>query len=364
MLKNFWYACEFSSAITEKPKQIRMFGQNFVFYRDAQGNAIALDDQCPHRGAALSLGWVEDSCIRCPYHGWKFQADGQCVDIPANGQDFPVPRKAQVVSYDIQEKYGLVWIFYGDLPEAERPPIPPLPEYDDPDFHPIVVEVKFNAHQTRVIENALCPAHMATVHIKSFGAGFADDPRVAPYEVKEENFGFSAKLKYANFTKPKGIFKLFFRPKHTTLNAKTTFYLPNITIVESDFVRGKMVNYAVHVPVDENTTISKRMQFRNVFKQKWADPLFVKFHYKVCEEDRAVSESQLPRVVPDSFTEEAHVSADALALAYRKLLQKYRALGWGLKSSKRESNGHVSDFHESHSSNGHSTQAAPASLMN
>lgn len=361
MLKNFWYACDFSSAITDKPKQIRMFGQNFVLYRNTQGKAIVLKDQCPHRGAALSLGWVEDNCIRCPYHGWKFQADGKCIDIPANGKDALVPQKAHVDSYPVQEKYGFVWMFYGDLPEAERSPIPPLPEYDDPNFHPIFVEVKFNAHYTRVIENALCPAHMATVHAKSFGAGFADDPRVAPYEVKDENFGFSARLKYTNFTKPKGIFKLFFRPKRTELNAKTTFYLPNITIIESNFVRGTMVNYAIHVPVDENTTISKRIQFRNVLKYRWADPLFVKFHYKVCEEDRVVCESQYPRVIPDSFSEEVHVPADALSLAYRRLCQKYRAMGWGLEPDKSESNNSQS---ESNYSNKHSTQPAPASLMN
>ncbi|MFE4106631.1 aromatic ring-hydroxylating dioxygenase subunit alpha [Almyronema epifaneia] len=351
MLKNFWYACEFSSAVSDQPKPIKMLGQNFVLYRDAQGQVAVLSDRCPHRGAALSLGWVEDNCIRCPYHGWKFQADGQCIDIPANGQDHPIPKKAQTASYPVQEKYGFIWMFYGDLPAAERPPIPPLPEYDDPNFHPIFVEVKFNAHYTRVIENALCPAHMATVHAKSFGAGFAQDPRVAPYEVKEENWGISAKLKYANFTQPKGIFKLFFRPSRTELNAKTTFYLPNITIVESDFVRGKMVNYAIHVPVDETTTISKRIQFRSVFKQKWADPLFVKFHYKVCEEDRGVSESQYPPVIPDSFTAEVHTPSDALPLAYRKLRQKCMAMGWGLNAKPT-----AADF--SLPTNGHTTPTA------
>ncbi|MBE9060623.1 aromatic ring-hydroxylating dioxygenase subunit alpha [cf. Phormidesmis sp. LEGE 11477] len=339
MLKNFWYACEFSSAIVHKPKSIKMLGQNFVLYRDRQEQIVALKDQCPHRGAALSLGWVEDNCIRCPYHGWKFRSDGQCTDIPANGPAGSLPPKAQVATYPVQEKYGFIWIFYGDLPEARRPPIPPLPEYDDPSFHSISVSVKFNAHYTRVIENALCPAHMATVHANSFGAGFAEDPRVAPYQVESRPWGLSAKLQYANYTKPKGIFKLFFRPSRTTLNARTTFYMPNITIVESDFVRGKMVNYAIHLPVDDTTTISKRMQFRNVFiqrwMQRWIDPLFVKFHYKVCEEDRAVSESQYPPVIPDSFSEEVHTPADALPLAYRKLRQQCIALGWGTKPSSQ-----------------------------
>ena len=333
MLRNFWYACEFSSAITSKPQSIKMLGQNFVLYRDLRGQVVALKDQCPHRGAALSLGWVDNNCIRCPYHGWKFQPDGQCVDIPANGPNGSTPRNAQVSAYPVQEKYGFIWIFYGDLPEAQRPPIPPLPEYDDPTFHPIFVAIKFKAHYTRVIENALCPAHMATVHANSFGAGFADDPRVAPYQVEARPWGITAKLQYANYTKPKGIFKFFFRPSRTTLNSRTTFYLPNITIVESDFVRGKMVNYAIHLPVDHTTTISKRIQFRNVFTQRWLDWLFEKFHYKVCEEDRAVSESQYPPVIPDSFSEEVHTPADALPLAYRKLRQQCIKMEWGTDSS-------------------------------
>ena len=337
MLKNFWYACEFSVAVTSQPKQIVMLNQRFVLYRDSHGQVVALKDQCPHRGAALSLGWLEDSCIRCPYHGWKFQADGKCIDIPANAPETPIPKKARVETYPVQEKYGFVWLFYGDLPEEERHPIPPLPEFGDPTFHPIFLEVKFNTHYTRVIENALDPAHMATVHAKSFGAGFTQDPTVANYEVQDENWGISAKIKYANFTKPKGIFKLFFRPSSTELNAKTTFYLPNITIVESNFVRGKMVNYAIHLPIDENKTISKRIQFRNVFKQPWADSFFVKFHYKVCEEDRVVSESQYPAVIPDSLSAEVHSPSDALPLAYRKLRQKYLAMGWGLKPNQSES---------------------------
>ena len=354
MLKNFWYACEFSTAVTNQPKQIRMLNQRFVLYRNSQGQVIALKDQCPHRGAALSLGWVEDGCIRCPYHGWKFQADGRCIDIPANVPETPIPQKARVETYPAQEKYGFVWLFYGDLPEAERPPIPPLPEFENPTLHPIFLEVKFNTHYTRVIENALDPAHMSTVHANSFGYGFTQDPRVENYKVQNEDWGISAKIKYANFTKPKGIFRFFFRPARTEVNAKTSFYLPNITKVESNFGRGKMVNYAIHLPIDNNTTISKRIQFRSGLTYRWADILFLKFHYKVCQEDRVVSESQYPKTVPDSLSAEIHTSADALPLAYRKLRQKYLKMSWGLEPSESKSD----------NSNGNSVQPASVALLN
>ncbi|BAZ53803.1 Rieske [2Fe-2S] domain-containing protein [Nostoc sp. NIES-4103] len=337
MLKNFWYACEFSSAVTNKPKQIVLLNQRFVLYRNQEGQVVALKDQCSHRGAALSMGWLENSCIRCPYHGWKFQADGQCIEIPSNAMGTPIPKRATIDSYSVQEKYGFVWLFYGNLPEQERPPIPSLPEYEDPTMHPIYLEYQMKANYTRVIENALDPAHLYAVHANSFGAGFAQDPRVEDYVVENEDWGISTKITYKNYTKPKnGIFKSFFRPARTQLNAKTTFYLPNITKIESDFGRGKMINYAVHIPVDDNTTISKRIQFRNFFTYSWADSLFIKFHHKVGLEDKVVTESQYPKLIPDTLSAEVHVPADALTLAYRQLRQKYLAMGWGLQSKHSE----------------------------
>ncbi|MBW4555152.1 MAG: aromatic ring-hydroxylating dioxygenase subunit alpha [Trichormus sp. ATA11-4-KO1] len=355
MLKNFWYACEFSSAVTNQPKRIVMLNQKFVLYRNSQGQVVALKDQCSHRGAALSMGWIEDNCIRCPYHGWKFQADGKCLEIPSNEIDMPIPKRANINSYPVQEKYGFIWLFYGELPTQKCPPIPPLPEYEDPNMHPIYVEYEMKSHYTRVIENALDPAHLYAVHANSFGAGFAQDPRVEDYVVENEDWGISTKIIYKNYTKPKnGIFKSFFRPKKTQLNAKICFYPPNITKFESDFGRGKIINYAIHIPVDDHTTISKRIQLRNFFTYSWADNLFVKFHHKVGLEDKVVTESQYPKLIPDTLSTEVHVPADALTLAYRQLRQKYLAMGWGLQSHKNKSD------------NCHQNQARPiyTSLMN
>jgi phenylpropionate dioxygenase-like ring-hydroxylating dioxygenase large terminal subunit len=332
MLKNFWYPCEFSSAVTNKPKQIVMLNERFVLYRNSQGQVIALKDQCSHRGAALSIGWLEDNCIRCPYHGWKFQADGKCVEIPSNEVGISIPKRANINSYPVQEKYGFIWLFYGDLPAEKRPPIPAFPEYQDPKMHPIYVQYEMQTNYTRVIENALDPAHLYAVHANSFGAGFAEDPQVENYVVQNEDWGISTKIVYRNYTQPKnGIFKAFFRPKKTQLNAKIAFYLPNITKFESDFGRGKIINYAIHIPVNENKTISKRIQLRNFFTYSWADKLFVNFHHQVGLEDQIVTESQYPKLIPDNLSDEVHVAADALTLAYRQMRQKYLAMGWGLK---------------------------------
>ena len=354
MLNNFWYACEFSSDITNKPKQLVMLNQRFVLYRDSQGQVVALKDQCPHRGAALSLGWVDDGCIRCPYHGWKFQADGRCIDIPANAPETTIPKKARVDSYPVQEKYGFVWLFYGDLPEAERPPIPLLPEFEDPTLHRSFLDFKVNTHYTRVLENSIDISHLPIVHANSFGAGFQQNPRVEDYEIQDEDWGISAKITYKNYTKPKGLFRHFVRQESSDLDSKLSFYLPNITKIESSSSRIKIVNFAIHVPIDDNTTISKRILFRSFLPYSWLDNIFMKYYTKVYAEDSVVSESQYPRVVPTSLSDEIHVASDALHLAYRKLHQKYVALGWGLKPHQNKLD----------NSNGHSAQPSLASLGN
>ncbi|ARV59275.1 (2Fe-2S)-binding protein [Nostocales cyanobacterium HT-58-2] len=343
MLKNFWYACEFSTDVTNKPKQIVMLNQRFVLYRNSQGQAIVLKDQCPHRGAALSLGWVEDNCIRCPYHGWKFQADGKCIDIPANTSETPIPKKARVESYPVQEKYGFVWLFYGDLPEAERPPIPPLPEFEDPTLHRSFLDFQVNTHYSRVLENSIDISHLPIVHANSFGAGFRENPRVEDYEIQDEGWGASATIAHKSYAKPKGLFKHFARQEKSDLKSKLTFYLPNITKVESNSGHIRIINFAIHFPVDNNTTISKRILFRSFFPYSWLDSIFLKYYTKIYAEDSLVSESQYPRVVPANLSDELHVASDALQLAYRKLHQKYVAKGWSLESDQRQSenlNGH------------------------
>ena len=78
MLKNMWYACEFSKDITTKPKQVHILGQKLVMWRDSKGEVHCLSDLCVHRGGSLAGGWLtkDNDCVVCPYHGWEFEGDG------------------------------------------------------------------------------------------------------------------------------------------------------------------------------------------------------------------------------------------------------------------------------------------------
>ncbi len=325
MLKNFWYACEFSSAVTAKPKQITMQNQDFVLYRNPKGQVIALSDRCPHRGAALSLGRVEKDCIRCPYHGWKFGADGTCVEIPANQPNALIPQKARVESYSVQEKYGFIWLFWSDLPQENYPPLPSLPEFQKTSWRPVDTELQFQAHYTRVLENLTDPVHVAYIHANSFGNGMAKSPEflVSKNDVILGDRVGSILLSAKQPAPKTGLLWSYIYSKNQRgVNIESAFCLPNLAFVTIGN-KFKFAQYFCLVPINENSTLVKFIQFRNFLTYSWADYLFRKVNLKLLQEDRAVVESQRPQAVPSDLSEEIHVAGDALSVAYRKLRSKY-----------------------------------------
>jgi phenylpropionate dioxygenase-like ring-hydroxylating dioxygenase large terminal subunit len=336
MLKNFWYACEFSSEVTHQPKQIVMLNQRFVLYRNSQGQVIALKDQCPHRGAALSLGWVEGDCIRCPYHGWKFQADGRCINIPANAPEVPIPKKAIATSYPVQESQGFIWLFYGDLPEAERHPLPTFPAYLSTKMHAAYNDEIECANYARLMEVNLDFAHVVAIHRKSFGQRVPMNKQIK-YRVQEDAWSGVAQFSYDSLGDSKTVLNLLLggRPEFTTT---LTYYLPNITLAEIH-VGGKGKNaikigiLVAYLPIDEKTSRSKRVFYRNFLTLPWLDGWARKLDYAMGHEDTVVVETLAEQPMP-RISEELHVAADALALSFRKQQQKYLAKGWGLESSR------------------------------
>jgi len=156
-----------SNTGTGEVRATRLLGQDIVLWRSNEG-LCAWQDLCLHSGARLSGGRVQDECLICLYHGWHYDASGQCVRIPAHPSQ-PPPTRARATAYAVTERYGLIWLCLGMLKKQE---VPVFPEWDNVSFRKVDAgPYLFKAHGPRVIENFLDVGHFPFVH-----TGFLGDP--------------------------------------------------------------------------------------------------------------------------------------------------------------------------------------------
>ncbi len=159
-----WYVVASSNEIGKKPFPVFLFSKKFVLWRDSPGALHMQLDVCPHRSASLSLGEVVENCIRCPFHGFTFDATGSCSFVPETGRPAP---NLKLETHEVIERNGFVWLKRGDnLPEA-----PPWFEelHDDLSSYQSVHE--WPTHISRCVENQLDYAHLPFVHRKTIGRG-------------------------------------------------------------------------------------------------------------------------------------------------------------------------------------------------
>jgi len=120
-LRRYWMpiagASEFDT-ISVKP--IRLLGEDLVAFRDTKGRIGLLDEFCPHRRVSLYFGRNEECGLRCVYHGWKFDVDGKCVDMPSVPAERDFKHLVHAKAYKAVERNGLVWVYMGE--RAEAPP--------------------------------------------------------------------------------------------------------------------------------------------------------------------------------------------------------------------------------------------------
>lgn len=129
IVENFWYPI---LDIHDLPKlgkllRIRRFSKNLVLWRTSKGKLTCLEDRCPHKGVPLGVGRLVGDCIQCPYHGMRFNPQGECTHVPAFGANEKIPKGFAATSYAVAEAHGFVWLWWGDaIPDEEIPFFPDL----------------------------------------------------------------------------------------------------------------------------------------------------------------------------------------------------------------------------------------------
>ena len=160
MLKNFWYACEFSERVSDGPSPLMLLGERLVLYRQKNGGVVCLKDRCAHRGGALSRGRVIDDCLACPYHGWKYDVDGNCVDQMNEPNQFG--DKVKLAAYPTVELGDMIWAYMGPV---DKMPAPPKFEWTQvPGSHRYMTKVVQECNWLQALEGGIDTSHAPILH--------------------------------------------------------------------------------------------------------------------------------------------------------------------------------------------------------
>lgn len=192
--RRYWVAVGTTKELYDIPQAVKVLGEDLVLFRDESGKIGLLGEHCPHRGASLEYGDIEDGGLRCPYHGWLFDVHGQCLEMPAEPKDSKFCQKVKHLSYPVRELGGLIFAYMGRS-EME----PPLPNYA-----PLVdrgsqwqIEPVRHADYNwfNFFENSADPAHVCILHRhagygqQSWGNQFFSYTEMPHFEFVEMNYG-------------------------------------------------------------------------------------------------------------------------------------------------------------------------------
>jgi phenylpropionate dioxygenase-like ring-hydroxylating dioxygenase large terminal subunit len=324
MFINFWYPICTGEELADKPLRVEIFTLPFVAFRDSAGNAHVLSDTCVHRGGSLSKGWIDNDCLVCPYHGWQYAGDGKCTKIPSQNSA-KTPGRAKVDSYPVEEKYGIVFAFLGDLPEEERIPLFEIPEIGKEGWRASrPVKNDINCYLERAVENGLDPFHNEFVH-PSQGS-----PQLIEGSMSVEAIPYGTKF-LAGFGELNSKNTDFddLRSDPAQLRAGSLYYGPNTLVTDIRFNgENNFIQYGFEAPIDEYRTRTYLVNLRNCMLDPGLDDEIVRVNQKVAEEDFVILENLWPVRTPDTMNKELLTEGDAILIKYREHLQEWEAKGW------------------------------------
>lgn len=162
VLRHYWYPVCFTRELDEFPlKKARLLGENWAVFKTRNGDYGIVAERCPHRGASLVYGVVEDDGLRCGYHGWKFNIDGECIEILAEPDSSPKFREGScVVAGQAQELGGMIWAYVGNGPAPE------IPRYEAYIMNGIrdIGHSMLPCNWLQIMENSVDPYHVEALH--------------------------------------------------------------------------------------------------------------------------------------------------------------------------------------------------------
>jgi len=233
-LLNSWYVAAWDHELAGGKLLARtLLEKPVVLYKGDSGNVVALDDRCAHRGARLSNGRREGDCVRCMYHGLKFDASGKCVQIP--GQD-NIPPRLGVRSYPVVTRDRLVWIWPGDPALADPAKILDFPYLRDQNWRGRPDYMHYKANFLLIVDNLSDFAHLAFVHTKTLGGSEEYAYKSKPTAIERLEDGFRVERWHMDADAPPFHKKVSPEAARVDRRNVARMYVPGIFFMETLFV--------------------------------------------------------------------------------------------------------------------------------
>jgi phthalate 4,5-dioxygenase len=255
IMRRHWLPACMSEEVPEAdgdPIKIRLLGEDLVVFRDTEGRVGVMDELCPHRRASLLFGRNEECGLRCLYHGWKIDVEGNVVEMSSEPSESGLLEKVRHKAYPTHEASGFIWVYMG--PAAEKPAFDPPVFQPDDNTHISIAKLIVDCNWAQILEGAIDSAHSSSLHSSDMvparvhGAKATDTSWLRPSTdkaprlyVQRTSFGF----RYAAIRRP-------------ITNAATHNYVRTTLFIAPYTVQIPSVNtYNVaimHIPMDDTHT--------------------------------------------------------------------------------------------------------------
>ncbi|WOD41681.1 aromatic ring-hydroxylating dioxygenase subunit alpha [Nodosilinea sp. E11] len=316
VLRRFWYPVMPIADLTDGPQSFTLLGEPLVLWLTAAGKPAALRDRCCHRSAKLSMGLVQNGCVRCPYHGWEYNETGACAKVPQLDPGAAIPKTYRVESFQCVERYGYAWVCLSSDPLL---PLPEIPEADGPGNRLIPQFYEpWQCSGLRVMENSFDNAHFSIVHAASFGV--TDQPQPVRSELVPLDLGLKA---YATVpvVNPPSQQKILNIPDSLTVReVESTWYVPFSRTLKITYPNGLMhLIFTAATPVSDRTSQIVQFCLRNDSEADASAESIIAFDRQVVNEDKLVLEST-DYDTPVDLSVEQHMPSDQPGIIMRRQL--------------------------------------------
>jgi 5,5'-dehydrodivanillate O-demethylase len=246
LMRRYWHPVATVPELHAEPVlAVQLLGERLALYQNEDGDLGLVAERCPHRGASLAYGIPEPGGLRCPYHGWKFDGQGRCLEQPAEPADSTFKHRVRIPAYPVQQMGGLIWAYLG--PE----PAPLLPRFDlfvRDDLERDIGISRIPSNWLQVAENTMDPVHIEYLHMK-YTNYVHKRKGVAPVPTRHhERIAFDV-FEY-------GIIKRRLWQGETEESQEWTVGHPQLFPATAHVVIGKGWNqFQIRVPVDDTNTL-------------------------------------------------------------------------------------------------------------